>query len=391
MARQKSIKRQDIAGLDSDLSLVSGGQQERFFQALVNYFKEWSVANAEPIKAGHIPRDRALLVLFSESPKLEPGLPENLIVTRKQVFAALYMLDDGVAVAGESLSEVIHLMPSFNDGAGEAMAFVQQHLKADQTFALLMFGQGRMLVHDSGVPIDEWAQRQRVIEIKQIPNAAITPQIIDQQLDEFYNDALSTHRGTIARLMWDVREEPVLSVLRHKPELHVQSGLLTYFRGIYREKVAVVDEEVSLNEGRVDVRLVRFDRASRKLVTMIELKVLVPQDSDPKNLAWAHEGIDQAHGYRKTNYTDAAFACIYDARRNKADTMPSLQPDADAKDVLLKLYPMPVPPPRKKKKEAGDTAVKSAKAGVVLPPAKKAENGSASKKRTTGKTPRKAA
>lgn len=387
---QSTINPQDIYGLDSDLSLVAGSPQERFFQKLIDYFKQWSLANAASITAGHIPRNRALLMMFSESPKLEPGIPEHLITSRTSVFETLYTLDDGVAVAGESLSEMIHLVPSFSHGANEAMAFVQHNLKADQSFALLMLGQSRMLVHDSGVPIEEWVHKQRVIEIRQIPNAEITPQIIDQQLDEFYKDALSTHRGTIARLMWQIREEPLLSLLGHKPELHVQSGLLTYFRGIYREKVAVVDEEVSLNEGRVDVRLVRFDDTNKRLVTMIELKVLAPQETDPANLAWAHEGIEQAHKYKRSNFTDAAFACIYDARRSKADTMPSLQQDADTKEVVLKLYPMPVPPPRKKKRGPSDAATKTAKARAVRSPVKKAANG-AVKKRVVSKKTRKAA
>lgn len=391
MARQTSIKPQDIAGLDSDLSLVSGSPQERFFQMLVDYFNQWSVANAAPIAAGQVPRDRALLMIFSESPTLEPGIPESLIVTRKPVFATLYTLDDGVAVAGESLSEVIHLVPAFSHGAGDAMAFVQQHLKTDQTFALLMFGQRRMLVHDSGVPIDEWLLKQRVVEIKQIANSAITPEIINQQLDEFYNDAMSTHRGTIARLMWNIREEPLLSVLREKPEQTVQSGLLTYFRGIYREKVAQADEEIPLNEGRVDVRLLRFDHTNRRLITMIELKVLDPQNSDLKNLEWAHKGIKQAHDYKKSNYTDAAFACIYDARRSKADTMPSLQPDADVKGVRLKVHPMEVPPPRKKKKGPADAAGKPAKTAPIRSPAKKSANSATAKKRVAAKSTRKAA
>lgn len=386
MDQQRNIKPQDIAGLDSDLSLVSGSSHERFFQKLVDYFKEWIQANAEVIAAGQIPRDRALLVLFSESPNLEPGLPESLIEIREQAFCTLYMLDDGVAVAGESLSEVFHLIPGFKRGAPEAMAFVQQHLKAEQVFALLMFSQRRMLVHDSGVPIDEWRTKQRVIEIKEIPSDQITPKVIEQQLDEFYNDAMSTHRGSIARLMWNIRDEPLLSVFKEKPELTVQSGLVTYLRGIYRDKVAQADEEVALNEGRVDVRVLRFDHTKQRLITMIELKVLDPQSSDGKNLEWAHKGIQQAHDYKKTNYTDAAFACVYDARRDKSDAMPSLQPDADQKDVLLKLYPMPVPPPRKKK-DTGDGASKAVKTSAVTSPAKKAANGAAAKRRA----PRKAA
>ena len=385
MSQQSTIKLQDIAGLDAGLSLVSGSPEERFFQALVDYFIQWSMCHATSIAAGRIKPDRALLIVYSESPKLEPGIPAGVSVQPTEVFAALLTLDDGVAVAVESLSEVIQHVPHFTNGATEALQFVRQHLRAEQTFALLMLGQSRMLVHDKDVPIDEWLQKPRTIKVEQLDEAAITPSLIGQQLDEFHNEALASHRGTIARLMWQVEEEPVLSVLRHKPELHVQSGLLTYFRGLYRNKVATVDEEVSLTEGRVDVRIVRFDNAKQRLITMIELKVLDPQNSDTKNLAWAHKGIEQAHAYKKTNYTEAAFACIYDARRNKADQMPTLKIDADAKGVLLKVQPMEVPEPRPLKKG------KNGVAAGALPPkgsrspraAKTATSGSGAKKQAT--------
>jgi len=387
MNQLSTIKRQDIIGLDAGLSLVSGSPQERFFQTLVDYFVSWSAVNATLISAGRIEPDRALLMIYSESPKLEPGIPAAVIVTEEVVYAALNTLSNGVAVAGESLSEVIQLVPHFKAGATEAMNFVKKHLRADQSFALLMLGQSRILVHESGVPIEDWVHKQRVINIKQIPNADITPEMIGQQLDEFHNDALSTHRGSIARLMWEIREEPKLSVFKDKPELHVQSGLLLFFRGIYREKVAVVDEEVSLNEGRVDVRIVRFDKTGRRLITMIELKVLDPSGSDPANLAWAHKGIQQAHDYKKSNYTDAAFACIYDARRSKGDQMPTLQPDAVEKDVLLKVLPMEVPAPRPRKKSSGDAAdVKPVKVPRVATSAKKSTINPAAKKRAVAKT-----
>ncbi|MCL9847292.1 hypothetical protein [Ralstonia solanacearum] len=60
MSQQNMIKRQDIAGLDAGLSLVSGSAQERFFQALVDYFNQWSACHAASISAGHIKPDRAL-------------------------------------------------------------------------------------------------------------------------------------------------------------------------------------------------------------------------------------------------------------------------------------------------------------------------------------------
>ena len=350
MASQQLITPQDVADAVSDLSLVSGTPQERFFQSLVDYFIEWSIANAASIASGHVKNSQALLVIYSESPRLEPGLPAELCKDPEDVFPCLCTLDDGVAVANVSLADVYQHVPSFTNGAVDAMKFVRKHLSADQTFALLMMGQNRVLAHDQGVPIDEWIKVPRVLKVQLIDESTITPELIEQQLDEFHNQATATHRGTIARLMWKIEEEPTLSILREAPELHVQSGLVTYFRGLYRHKVANVDEEIPLTEGRVDVRICRFDKSNERFFTMIELKVLDPRSNDAKNLAWAHKGIQQAHDYKKTVQTDSAFACIFDARRDQTVLMPGLQTDADGKGVILKLHPMTVPLPRKAKK-----------------------------------------
>ncbi|MBF5004720.1 hypothetical protein [Diaphorobacter caeni] len=350
MVNQQLINPQDVADAVSDLSLVSGTPQERFFQSLVDYFIQWSAANAPSIIAGQVKNSQALLVIYSESPRLEPRLPAELCKNPEDVFPSLYTLDDGVAVANVSLAEVYQHVPSFSKGASDAMKFIRSHLSADQTFALLMMGQNRVLVHDQGVPIDEWIKVPREIKVQLIDGSAITPELIEQQLDEFHSEAMATHRGTIARLMWKIEEEPTLSILGERPELHVQSGLVTYFRGLYRQKVANIDEEISLTEGRVDVRVCRFDKFKERFFTMIELKVLDPRSSDTKNLDWARKGIQQAHDYKKTVQTDSAFACIFDARRDQSVLMPDLQTDADEKGVVLKLHSMAVPPPRKAKK-----------------------------------------
>ena len=388
MSQQSTITRQDIAGLDTGLSLVSGPPEERFFQTLVEYFIKWLVAHSTSIAAGLIKRDQALLMLYSESPELEPGIPASVSVQPTEVFTALLTLEDGVAVAGESLSEVIQHVPHFKNGATEAFQFVRHHLKADQTFALLLFGQNRMLVHDKGVGIEDWINDPRVVEIKQLDASVITPAQIEKELDAFHKVQLESYRGTMARLMWQIFEEPKKSVLGPEPELHVQSAMLTHFRGVYRGKNALVDEEVALNEGRVDLRIARFDSASKEVITMIELKVLTPEKSDVANLAWAHKGIEQAYGYKKTINTDAAFACIYDARRTKVDTMPTLQPDAEAKDVILKLHAMEVPEPRRRKKDKDDSAAvtKPVKLPRATPLAKKFKGNPAAKKRATAKT-----
>lgn len=390
MDQENTINRQDIAGFDQGLSLLAGPSHERFFQKLVDYFNDWLDANSSAISHGQIPRDRALLVLMSESPNLEPGVPDAIVAGRKLVDPALCLLDDGVAVANEGLSEVFQLVPRFSNGLEEAIEFVDSHISGDQVFAILVFNQARMLVHEAGVPIADWMKAKRIVSVKQLPNVAISPQVIEAQLDEFHNEALSTHRGTIARLMWEIHEEDKKSTLKEKPELHVQSGMLTYFRGIYRHKVAVVDEEIGLTEGRVDVRLVRFDPSNRQLITMIELKVLDPEKSPKYHQWWAHEGIRQAHEYKRTNYTDAAFACIFDARYDQTVQMPSLQPDANESGVILKLHPMAVPPPRPVKVGKG-AAAQPADATVVQAPVKKAANASAAKKPGAAKRTRKTA
>lgn len=387
MPKQNTIKRQDIVGLDAGLSLVSGSPHERFFQTLVDYFIKWSVANSTSIAAGRIAPDRALLMIYSESPKLEPGISTDVSTQSAEVFASLLNLDDGVAVAVESLSEVIQLIPHFKNGATEAYQFARQHLKANQTFALLMLGQNRILVHDEGIAIDDWIRQPRSIEIKKLDASTITPEQIEDELDLFHKEQLASHKGTTARLMWQIFEEPKKSSLGPKPELHVQSALLTHFRGIYRDKLAVVDEEVTLNEGRVDVRIVRFDPSNKQLITMIELKVLSPDTNDANNLAWAHKGIAQAYGYKKTHNTDAAFACIYDARRSKSDQMPTLQPDADMKGVLLKVHPMEVPAPRplKKGKSGESKKAVSPEAPRSTRPTKKVTNSSIAKNQSAAK------
>lgn len=389
MKGKRVLRPTDLAGLETGLSQVSGTPQERFFQQLVAYFIGWLEANSRPIADGRVADDRALLVVYSESPKLDTGIPASACVEATEVFAALCTLSDGVAVAVESLSQVIRLVPHFKGGATEAFEFIRDHLTVDRTFALLMFRQDRILVHDEGVEIEAWLRAPRVVKVQQMAEAAITPDLIDTQLDEFHSDALASPQGTTARLMWQISEEPKLSVLGPKPELHVQSALLTYFRGIYRKTVAFADEEVALNRGRVDIRIARVDKAHRRALTMIELKVLDPENSAERNLKWACKGISQAHGYAKTRDTDAAFACIYDARRDKSDAMPSLHHEADAKGVQLKVHAMEVPDPRPPKKiraraSGAATPAKPARALRAAPPAKKAARSPAAKKSATG-------
>lgn len=372
MDQKRTIQRKDIDGLELGLSQVYGKPHERFFQHLVDYFTGWLTSNASLIAKDKVPPERALLVVYSESPDLEFERIVGEGVEPIAVYATTHTLSDGVAVAVENLSKIFHALPQFKGGANEAYKFIEKHLSEDQVFAVLMLGQDRLLVHEAGVPLDEWIQSPRVIPMTRMSETLITPDLIDKQLNDFHADSMASYRGTTARLMWQIGVEPKLSKFGPKPELHVQSALLTYFRGIYSKTVAFADEEVALSEGRVDIRIARADKLKGRAITMVELKVLDPTNSDNENLKWAHKGILQAHGYKKTPHTDAAFACVYDARRDKIDKMPSLFLDAGEKDVRLKVHEMDVPDPRPPKKFSTGKGTKSAPAKPATGRASKA-------------------
>ena len=104
--------------------------------------------------------------------------------------------------------------------------------------------------------------------------------------------------------------------------------------------------------GRVDVRIARATSHAvpKRRVTMIELKVLYPHKSDKDNELWGLDGIEQARRYKNTNPdTDEAFACVYDARPNKANMLPLLGPQALADKVVLKHHLMDTPPTKRPK------------------------------------------
>lgn len=378
MPRQSGLQRSDFKGLARNLVQVSGTPQDRFLQALLGYFNEWIEANERSISAGRIRQNQALLVLYSESPTVDSGLPAGFCKNPVDVFPKNHTLSDGIAVAVENLSEVVQMKASFEGGADEAFAFIRKHVGSDRTFGLLMMSQERVFVHDAGVDINAWVKDPRAINLKRLSPTSITPDLIDEQLDEFHIDGLATHRCRTARHMWNITDQP--SVLNPQPELHVQSGLLTWFSGIYRYSVTFVDEEVTLAGGRVDIRIARANQAKRRVITMVELKVLKPDDSHNENLKWAHKGIKQAYDYKsKTRDTDAAFACVYVARRDKSAPMPSLALDAAEKGVRLKLQPMEVPSPKKTRKPK---KVPAGPAAAVLGPTSTTGSG---KKRSAGR------
>ncbi len=92
----------------------------------------------------------------------------------------------------------------------------------------------------------------------------------------------------------------------------------------------------------------KFSGFEKKVNTLLELKVLSSKKSFQKNLEWARKGIEQARDYAN-NETDASFACMYDARKEK-QSMHGIKEYAEENKVLLRSYEMRVPadPPVKK-------------------------------------------
>jgi hypothetical protein len=362
MPKPTTFAQSELDSLANTKLQVSGRPAVRFMQTCVDYYNEWLDANSASVIAGTVPAGQALLLIYAEMPSVNSGVPDAACTTSTKVFRSTCALDNGAAVCNENLHEMLKIVPSFVD-ANDAMLFIAKHLTAEHSFALLLLTQNRMLLHDAGLELDTWINEPRTLKIDRSPPAVITPDLIVEQLNTFHIESTAQPGGVAARLMWKIDEKA--AVLDTSPELRVQSSLLPFLRGAFRHAGAVVDEEIKLPGGRVDIRIVRHDNSKppKSTSTMVELKVLNPDHPDKKNLAWAIKGVDQAVKYASYD-TDKSLACIYDARRSKVDTMPSLSAHADAQKVKLLLYPMEVPQPKAARK------IKAASAATVASAAK---------------------
>ena len=358
MPKASTFAPAELAALDKTKVQLSGRPTDRFLQACIDYYNDWLDANAAAVPP--IPSSRSLLLIYAETPAVRSGVPDAACKTHKKVFRSTFALSDGAAVCNENLHDMIRVVPSFAD-ADEAMQWASENLTDDHAFAMLMLAQERVLIHDPGLSLETWVNQPRVVKVNRTPVASITPKMIVEQLDIFHIESTQQAGGVAARLMWKIDE--TAAVLDTAPELRVQSSLLPFLRGAFRHAGAIVDEEIKLPGGRVDIRIIRLDKSKppKSTSTMVELKVLNPDHSDFKNLQWAKKGVDQAVKYASFD-TDKMFACIYDARRSKVDGMPSLSAHAKTKSVELLRYEMevPVPKPAKKVKAKPDGTLASA-------------------------------
>lgn len=366
MTNAVTLAQSEIKTLASKTAEISGTPTARFSQKVVEYFNHWIDANQPSIDKGHVELDRVLILLYSQSPSKDPGIDTESLGEPERVFETSYTLSNGLTVCTENFHVMMSWIPSFKN-ANAALTFISEKLHVDQTFAVLYMSQQRIWLHQAGEDIEEWISNPNIIKLNRDPNQIVDPTAIIKQLEHFHKRYLEKAGGITARTLWDIHEEPKRSTLRSRPEQQIQSGLLPFLGAEFRHAGAVVDEEIHINGKRVDIRIVRASPGLPQVSTMVELKVLDPSDSQQKNIEWARSGITQADQYKVPDETDAAIACIYDARYDKSDIKTELQGYADEKVVTLLLANMEVPPPRKAKAAARVRA-----ASLPTAPSKKA-------------------
>jgi hypothetical protein len=340
MGASTIFSKAELSQLQGTEASVSGTPEDRFLQTCVEYFREWLGAHAARLAAGQVASAQAMVMLYAPAPLIETGLDVQLAKNRKQVNRKLCIQENGLIVGNENLRTMVEVVPSFAQ-AQEALDFCIENLSADHVFVILLMAQRRVLVHQAGSDMLDWIEETQTVVIPEHSPLVITPEMIDQTLTEFYDLGLRTHRGVVSRHMWRVDEKSVQ--LDTVPEQRVQSALLIQLGATYAKARVLVREEVGNSGGRVDLCVSRFHPVtSKQIETMLELKVLKPAESETASLEWAQKGVTQAAGYRNV-FTDACFACIYDARKVKAE-MAGLQEFADKEKVILRPYAMELPP-----------------------------------------------
>ena len=165
-------------------------------------------------------------------------------------------------------------------------------------------------------------------------------------------------------MLWKGRDHPYQ--LHPSPEQRIQSYLLTHLCASYGHLDGLVDEEYRARAGRCDLKITwpAVKGPHSYTTAMLELKVLIEGEGAKKHHRWVASGITQAASYRQAD-TEAVFACIFDARKDKSDQMPAYDAEALTKNVRLRRYMMHAPLPKtgtgassKVKKAATTTTVK---------------------------------
>jgi len=286
-----------------------------------------------------------VLLVYAQAPDIDPGIPNIDVTQLKRVHLNMLSVESGIVVCNETLRSSFRV-PLALTGSDEIMDFVLNNMRGDQTFAIMLMAKQKLLIHHAGFPINEWYEEPLVVNVSSADNA-VSLDSIDEQLNIYHDDHTSTPRACTARLMWNTSKNP--PALYHMPELHVQTTLLTHLKAWYKQANVIVQEEIINSGGRVDIQISRAT-AGKMVKSTLELKVLKPDESDNWNLGWGLKGIQQAKDYIN-HETDFSMACLFDARLDKTNILPDLQPAADTAGVQLRRLPMEAPKPKKTKPE----------------------------------------
>jgi hypothetical protein len=352
---------------------VSGpNEASRFVQHCVDYYVGWYEHNGPLVLSGAIPQDQAALFLYAQVPDVSTGIPGLTTDRLTLAHRGAFTLSKGVYVCSETLSPSFRAPWSLTTD-DELMNFALSQLRPDQTFVILHMARRVLYVHHAGVPLTAWAAAPSAVSVS-VDYNAVDLAAVDKQLNIYHQDHTATHLGYTARLMWKTKKG-VKPTLHHKPELHVQTSLLTHLKGFFRHANVIVQEEISNAGGRVDIQISRAE-GGLTVKSTLELKVLRPDKNAQTNLDWGRKGITQAFGYIN-HETDFSMACLYDARLDKSDSMAALPPYAKQCDVQLRTFSMTPPTwdPAKKAATKGTStpgkASKAAKATAKKAPAAK--------------------
>jgi hypothetical protein len=339
MTVQEAFTDNELGQLDDVDAAKSGSAEDQFFQECTSLVRIW-LQTRELRKEPAAPDAQAILFIYAEAPMVDLGFDPTTVDAPKKIRKKLGTLAQGIVVCNQNFKVMLKVRELLT--VEDAFDFAENCLSTSVSFAIAKVGQYKMQIHRAFQDLDEWLDDPDEIPVN-IDDIHLTPEVIADDLERFHDAYLSTHLARAARHMWTYDEKKSVHRLGERPEEHVQSFLLSHLDGLYGRASVFVHEEVKNKGGRTDISIARPSLGkSGKVNTVLELKVLAPTNSPKANNDWGMKGVEQADSYRNAD-TDAAFTCLFDARKEKLE-MPDLAPFAKSNDVVLKIYSMGLPP-----------------------------------------------
>lgn len=344
MATQQLFTDKELNRLNEVQSAKSGSAEDQFIQECIELVRDW-LSTRQRRNDPPPPDDQAILFVFAETPMIDLGFDKSAVSDLGRVWKKQGTLGQGIVVCNQNFKVMRKVRESL--AIDDAYKFADKQLSPLSSFTIAKVGQHKLQIHRAGQNLEDWFSDPEEILIN-IDERILTPEVIADDLRRFHHLYLSTSVARAARHMWVLPDGEVRYRLGEQPEQHIQSFLLSHLDGLYARAGVFVHEEIKNQGGRADIWIERSNSGSSgKVNTVLELKVLAPTKSFNENHSWAKSGVEQADGYRNHD-TDTAFACMFDARREKLD-MPGLAPYALEKNVRLEQYLMSIPTDAKKK------------------------------------------